>query len=311
MAGLVALAAPAGAAEFEALLGRRLTDVRLLADAAPVTEPAVLMLVETRVGEPLVMADVRQTIDHLVTLGRFADIRVFGEADGDGVRLRYDLVPIERVVRVRFDGPRPLDDDALRADLDERFGTMPPVSRRDELAQAIADRYRARGFAGARVDLRLTPAGRPGEVVAVVAVTPGPRTVIGRVDVEGDGPADLLTRLDLAPGQPFDRETFDQRVRAVEDALRDDRYYEAVVSATVREAGPSVADISVRATLGDPVRVDFVGDPLPASRRRTLVPIRAGPLGGRGGHRGREPQHRAVPAARGLPAGRGPGGAPP
>ena len=39
-----------------------------MADGAPVTEPALLTLVETRVGEPLVMADVRQTIDHLVTL---------------------------------------------------------------------------------------------------------------------------------------------------------------------------------------------------------------------------------------------------
>ena len=62
-------------------------------------------------------------------------------------------------------------------------------------------------------------------------------------------------------------------MRAAEDALRDQRYYEAVVSATVRDTGPARADVTVRASLGDRVRVDFTGDELPGSRRRTLVPV--------------------------------------
>ena len=108
---LVLLPAAVNADPLDALVGRRLTDVQLMAADLPVTDPAVLTLVETRVGEPLEMAAVRQTIDHLVTLGRYADIRVYGEADGDGVRLRYGLVPLDRIVRVRFDGPLALDGD--------------------------------------------------------------------------------------------------------------------------------------------------------------------------------------------------------
>ena len=46
-----------------------------------------------------------------------------------------------------------------------------------------------------------------------------------------------------------------------------------MVSATVRDTGPARADVTVRASLGDRVRVDVTGDELPASRRRTLVPI--------------------------------------
>jgi len=261
------------AGDVEALLGRRLTDVRLVAGGAPVTEAGLLTLVETRVGEPLVMADVRQTIDHLVTLGRFADIRVVGQPDGDGVRLRYTLVPVDRIVRLRFEGVRAIDDDVLRAEIDEQLGAAPPASRRDELVQLVEARYRARGYASPRVEVRLVPAGRPGEVAATVVAVPGPRTVVGRATVEGEGPADLLARLDLAPGRPLDRETLDERTRAVEDMLRADRYYEAVVSATVRDAGPAEADVIVRSSLGDQVRVEFTGDPLPAARRRALVPI--------------------------------------
>lgn len=267
------LAAPAGAADVEALLGRPLTEVRLVAVGVPVTEPAILTLVETRVGEPLAMADVRQTIDHLVALGRFADIRVVGEPDGAGVRLRYALVPIDRIVRVRFEGPRPIGDGTLRAEISEQLGVLPAASRRDDLAQLVEERYRARGYATPRVDVRLAPAARPGEVAATVAVVPGPRTVVGRATVEGEGPADLLSRLGLAPGRPLDRESLDVRVRAAEEGLRDQRNYEAVVTASVREVGPAEADVVVRVSLGDRVRVEFTGDPLPAPRRRTLVPI--------------------------------------
>lgn len=270
---LAAVTARPAAADIDALLGRRLTDVRLVAAGGPVTEPALLALVETRLGEPLAMGDVRQTIDHLVALGRFADIRVTAVPDGEGVQLRYTLVPLDRIVRLRFSWARAIDDDVLRAEIDEQLGALPAASRRGELQQLVEARYRARGFASPRVDVQLTPAGRPGEVTATVVAAPGPRTLVGRAVVEGDGPTDLLSRLGLTAGRPLDRDTLDARVRAVEDALRADRYYEAVIAATVREAGPAEADVTVRVSLGDRVRVEFTGDPLPAARRRTLVPI--------------------------------------
>jgi outer membrane protein insertion porin family len=273
--GVALLAAPARAADVAELLGRRLTDVRLVAAGATVTEAAVLALVETRVGEPLVMTEVRQTIDHLVALGRFADIRVVGQPDGDGVQLRYTLVPFDRIVRVRFDGTRTIDDDVLRAEISERFGATPAAGRRDELAQLVEARYRARGFATPRVEVRLAPTSRPGEVTATVAAIPGPRTVVGRAVLEGDGPAGLLSQLELVAGRPLDRETLDQRVRDAEDALRDDRFYEAVISATVREVGPAEADVTIQVRMGDRVRVELTGDPVPSGRRRTLVPIEA------------------------------------
>ena len=272
---MLPLAALADAAELDALVGRRLTDVRCWPADAPVGDLAVLGLVETRVGEPLVMADVRQTIDHLVTLGRYADIRVFGEADGEGVRLRYGLVPLDRIVRVRFDGrgwtstPTSCVRRWTSSSTPRRWPAGATTWRR-----ALEARYQARGYAQARVDLRLSPAGRPGEVEAVVTATPGPRTVVGRVTTEGDATDDLVARLDLAPGRPLDRETLDARVQAATDGFRDERYYEAVVTTTVDEASPGVADVH---GAGHPGRsrssVEFTGDQLPASRRRSLVPI--------------------------------------
>ena len=247
--------------------------MQLLTGTAPVSDPAVLSLVETRVGEPLAMADVRQTIDHLVTLGRYADIRVYGEADGEGVRLRYGLVPLDRIVRVRFQRPLAIDEDELRAAVTEAVGELPPAGRQDDLTRAVEARYRTRGYDAARVEVRLAPTSRPGEVEAVVSAVPGPRTVIGRVTAEGDATPELLTKIDLVAGGPLDRETLDARVQSAEDGLRDEGYYEAEVSAEVEEVGEALADVTVRAVRGDRVEVEFTGEALPASRRRTLVPI--------------------------------------
>ncbi len=271
---VLAFAAPSAAADVGALLGRRVTDVRIEADGAPVTDAAALSLVETRIGEVLTMSGVRQTIDHFVTLGRYADIQVFAEPDGAGVRLRYAVVPIARILRIRFEGNPGVEQSVLRTELVDQFGAAPASTRLPEMAKALVTRYQAHGYPDVRVAPRAVPEGRPGQVVAVFAVTHGSQVTVRRATVEGNAGAEaLLQRLGLQPGRPVDRGALDQRVQDAEDGLRNDGYYEAVVSATVTDAGPGAVDVAVRGDRGDRVQVSFAGDALPDDRRRTLVPI--------------------------------------
>lgn len=276
LAGLAMSVAPALAATLADLVGKRLTDVRLVSGTQPVDDASVLGLVETTVGEALSMADVRQTIDHLVALGRFADIQVFAEADGTtGVRLRYALVPVDRIVRVSFSGVSGLSTTQLRETVDERFGSQPMAARADEIAAAVTAAFRDHGYQDARASLTLAPTDRPGQVLARVAVVPGTRVVVGRTQVLGDprNPADVLARLDLAPGRPLDPAGLETRTRDLEDHLRDEGFYEAVVaSSTVPGAGGAI-DVTVHVEMGAPVRVELTGDPLTAAERRTLVPV--------------------------------------
>lgn len=275
---LAVLAAAPARADVADLLGRRITDVRLLAGAAAVDDAAVLTLVETRLGEPLRMADIRQTIDHLVALGRYADIRVFGDADGaEGVRLRYDVVPVARAARIVVAGVRGGDARSIRSDLEDQFGAEPAEARLPDLAAAIATRFRARGYPGVTVDTRAVPAGRPGRIVATFTVTPGPQTVVGRVHLDGPAAltAGLVSRLGLQAGRPLDRESLATRADAERDTLRASGFYEAVLSVAVDDAaaGAGAADVTVRVDPGDKVDVVFTGDALPEDRRRSLVPI--------------------------------------
>src|SRR5688572_15358896 len=106
LAVLLSASVPArGAAQ----VGQRITDVRVEQEGQVVTDPAVLSLIETRVGEPLSRADVDETTRHLFSLGRYADIPSSTEPFGDGIRVRYVLEPLHPVDRVDLRGTLGLD----------------------------------------------------------------------------------------------------------------------------------------------------------------------------------------------------------
>src|SRR5215213_8765169 len=102
-----AFAQPGGVQQY---LGKSITDVRVEVSGVAMSDPALLELVETRVAEPLSMRNVRSTIDHLVGLGRFEDVRVFAAATDQGVQLGWRLIPVKRITKVTVTGPSVLSE---------------------------------------------------------------------------------------------------------------------------------------------------------------------------------------------------------
>src|SRR5215210_3576552 len=81
-----------------------IVEIRVEQESQPLTDPRILGLLETTVGEPLSLTDVRESIRHLTSLSRFDDVQVFEEMVGNGVRLRYVLFPLHPIDRVDFRG---------------------------------------------------------------------------------------------------------------------------------------------------------------------------------------------------------------
>jgi outer membrane protein insertion porin family len=275
------LASANATADVRDFLGRTLVDVRVELGGVAFADPSVLQLIETRVGEPLSMERVRESIDHLVGLGRFEDIRVLAEASAgpsDGVRLRWVLVPLQRIAEVEVAGRPALEQDALRGHIAERIGTMPPTSRVAEVVQTLAGYYAERGYREPQIQTSVVPGRVPELVVLRLTIEAGPRTTIGNVVVRGDArdvPGEVISELRLERGRPFDRPAIDARITAFEDRLRDLGFYEAQVEVTPTFVPiGAVADLVVDVERGPRVRVVFAGDPLPENRREALVPIR-------------------------------------
>jgi outer membrane protein insertion porin family len=260
-------------------LGRTITDVRVEIAGIAVADGNVLGLIETRVGEPLAARSVRSTIEHLVGLGRFEDVRVSASPSEHGVTLRWQLTPVRRIAKITVAGNAELDTSAIRNELADRHGALPSTNRVAAMVATLQAYYADRGFPQAEILPRIQeedPA--PERVELVLAITAGARVTIGAARVTGaplEPAAQVLAALDLAAGRPYDRTVIDDRVASYEESLRELGYYEARVrpAAVLSEDGRTVA-VTVSVEPGPHVSLVFAGDPLPGDVR-DLVPIRS------------------------------------
>ena len=78
------VAAPLPAAAY---VGGTVSSVTVTIEGRPNSEPGLLGGIQTAVGRPLAMTDVRETMTHLYSLGRFADVQVEADREANGERI--------------------------------------------------------------------------------------------------------------------------------------------------------------------------------------------------------------------------------
>ena len=125
--------APALGAEVADFVGRPVVAVELRSDGLPLRGDAARELIETRVGAPLSMRQVRESMTHLFSLGRFAGVEVEGSLRDGGVALRYALTPLRLVERVEVAGRPVVSAGSVRRAVRDAHG---PSFRVDQAAAA-------------------------------------------------------------------------------------------------------------------------------------------------------------------------------
>jgi len=261
-------------------IGKRVASVRFVLEGRDVTDPTFAQIVETAVDRPLSMVQVRESIAHLFSLGRFEDVSVDASLDNGRVALQYILAPIHPVTRIRF-GRRThapgFDDGALRRVITDRYGSAPPVGRTIDMVRMLTDALGERGYLHASVTPRIQIDHAPERATLSFDIDPGARTTIGEVEIVGRATvsrSEFLQRLGLTAGAPYQREQLATRIERYVEERRRRGYYEAKVAPSVRLAdGDRVANVTVTVDPGPLVRVVFAGDSLPADRRDELVPV--------------------------------------
>ncbi|HVL69593.1 MAG TPA: POTRA domain-containing protein [Vicinamibacterales bacterium] len=267
---------PSAAAEY---VGRPIVQAEVFVDGRRSTDPTLLELVETSPGSRLSMATVRETIAHLYSLGRYQEVSVDATAVGDGVRLRFDLAPIQNVEEIDFRGTLGLSRGQLRSVVTDRFGAAPPASRAGPAAELLQRHYFERGFLDAAIRPILERRGDSGRTVLTFEVNSGPRARIRNVAVKGDPglPRDAFLReIHAEPGRIYQLVEVQRRLSDYVARLRRNGRYEASASHRMEsrsDDGESV-DLSITIEPGPEVVVRFEGDPLPKDRLEELVPVR-------------------------------------
>jgi len=275
---LAAGAAPARAQGLDALLGRTVTDLRLLSGGQLVRDPQVEGLLEIRVGQPITMALVRETIVHVMSTGRFLDVRVEASPSEGGVAVVVDLIPLRDVQRIIFRGSLGLSETALRSAVVDRFGASPPMGRAADMAQTLGDLLRGAGFLRAAVtpEPMATSGAGAGDLVFDVAC--GTRAEIRTLEYRGtpeSAVAELRSRVPLKPGAAYEPADLRTRLDALEEALRARGYYEARASASPDVAeGRVQVDLILSVTQGPLVTVRFdPADVIPLKLQGELAPV--------------------------------------
>jgi outer membrane protein assembly complex protein YaeT len=267
-------------ADVGAYLGRPVGSVRLVVEGRETTDPVLVQIVSTPAGQPLSMMQVRETVAHFFSLGRFEGVSVDAALERGRVALRYELVPIHPVSRIHFAGPVAapgIDQGALRRAIVDRYGVSPPLARVGDMTRILVDALRERGYLHPSITPRPAVEHNPERATLVFTIDPGARTTIGAVDVLGPpsvSRAELLRFLNVAVGAPYQPEALNARIERYTADRRRRGFYEAKILPIVRLTGDDrVANLTLTVTPGPRVRVVFTGDPLPPDRRAELVPV--------------------------------------
>ena len=275
LAGLCWPAAPAQAARaVDGFIGQNVVEVQLVVDGRPIEDEVIRELVETRVGEPLSMRQVRETLAHLFSLGLYRGVEVGAGASRGGVALLYGLRSLEIVDRVEFEGARGVSEEELRRLLVQRHGATFLASEAEAVADTVRTAYAESGFFNPRVMHEVTGAAS-GRVLRI-SIETGPRALVRRWPITGESPAfhaTIRTRLGLREQQPYDGPALVERLDDYEADLRRRGYYEARLSHAVDRLGDAEVDVYLTVRRGPRIAVTFEGDEVPDARLDDLVPV--------------------------------------
>jgi outer membrane protein insertion porin family len=263
-------AAPSLAAAQEPF-GQPIVEIVVEEEGRRVADPLVLDLLQTHVGQPLSMVDVRATYDHLYSLRRFDDIQTSSEPVAGGIRLRYVLLPSHPIDRVEFRGNVALSQGDLQRRVTDRFGRSPNPSRASDAAVMLQNEYRRRGYPAARVAARVEPTHNPHRATLAFDVDAGRQARIADVQFrhETDDP---FPNPEIRVGEPYDADKVQGELERWEQRMRAQGFYQA--RASVAPNMPDDAYLIVSLSRGPRVTVEFTGDPLPEKERDRMVPIR-------------------------------------
>lgn len=221
-------------------------------------------LIAIEPGAPLSEDRVRRTLRDLQASGDVAEAAVYRRPESDGtVTAVIALWPQPVVASIGFEGEIELPERRLEARLEQHAGE-PLVERR--LLRGVyrlEELYRELGYFDASVELEVDAGADPHQVAVVYRITPGKRSAITAVELEGELGAlsedELIARLAVGPGAPYDARELEEDAQRLRRHLVRQGYRRARVEGPVEERGDAGVELAYRVDVGSPVEVEVLG----------------------------------------------------
>jgi outer membrane protein insertion porin family len=255
---LLLVGGPADAAPPPLVTGIEVTSPHRLPPPRP--EPFLSHLV----GQPLDRARVRESLDRIWALGIFESLAVEAVPQPGGVLLRYQVARRPHVERVDWTGDLGLAAADLAGTAALALGGPADPDRLERARKEVLARLQREGYLGATVELDVRESAATNGRSVTFIVQAGEQARVRYVEIAG------LTRAELAPllealglrnGDRFRDRAFRDGVRAVEQALHEQGFFEARLTPRdpVWHQETNQVDLSVQVSEGPLTRVEFAG----------------------------------------------------
>jgi outer membrane protein insertion porin family len=235
-------------------------------------------LVAVKIGQPLTVRVVQDSIRNLFATGDFRDIRVEAAPLDGGLDLTFTLSLNYRVDSIAFDGMSSGERQSVARDLVVHTGDVLSLNAVDRSSLAVQSDLARRGYLDATVDPE-TRYGRSGNLANVIFhVIRGTAANVGTVTITGD-PApfqadQLIQKMKRGPGRRYDADQARNDANRIAEFLFGQDYRKADVRYLGQkyDAATKTVALSYRVATGPKVAVEVVGTPRDAVRK--LIPFR-------------------------------------
>jgi outer membrane protein insertion porin family len=151
-----------------------------------VSKDRVLANMKTKVGAPYSETTVEDDIRALYATGNIQNVRIFGEPQGNGVRVQVILATRALVTEIEIDGAQSFKAKTLRDRIKFKVPSPADAEKFEEGRQNIIDFYQRKGFPGVDVQMQLVTDESRGTARAVYTINEGAKGAVIGIRFEGN-----------------------------------------------------------------------------------------------------------------------------
>ncbi|MEX1045140.1 MAG: outer membrane protein assembly factor BamA [Chthoniobacterales bacterium] len=226
--------------------------------AETISRERVLANLKTKVGDPYSERAAEDDVRALFATGDVANVRIFAEPEGDGVKVTVLLQGRAVVTEILIEGATSISPQRLRRDLTFKVGDRLSEEQVERSRQTMLQMYQDRNFGGVEITYRIDTNDRTGDSRVIYTVSEGAKQVVKRIDFVGN---DSVLAKDLRKAMKTQTQNllsiFNKSGRLVPSQLREDREAIRNVYQNRGFADVQVADVQVAPLNGDAVELIF------------------------------------------------------
>jgi outer membrane protein insertion porin family len=212
------------------------------AGPATLSKEKILANMRTAVGKPYSEQGIEDDIRSLYATGSVTNVRIFGEPVADGVRVVVVIQSKANVAEVDIVGATSISTKKLKKDISTKPGQTLNEANLEQDRQKILDEYANKGFSQTDVKYHTDVNDQTGAAIVTFTITEGNRTVVKRVEFQGNyafsskvlkkvvktQPSNILSFLTKAGRVSSDQ--LDSDVSALRDYYQNHGYEDVVVN---------------------------------------------------------------------------------